>query len=77
MEAVGAKDGGDGAGHGGEGVADVDAFVDVELVENSEQVISIALESGVAIEVEVVGVGCAGTHVVVHDDLILVDQVGE
>lgn len=77
VEAVGAEDGGDGAGHGGEGVADEDAFVDVELVKNSEQVVGVALERGVALEVEVVGVGRAGAHVVVQDDLVPVDQVGD
>lgn len=76
VEAVGAEDGGDGAGHGGEGVADEDAFVDAELVEDGEQVVGEALEGSVAVEVEVVGVGGAGAHVVVDDDLVAVHQVG-
>lgn len=75
VEAVGAEDGGDGSGHGGERMADVDALFDVEVVEDGEQVIGEALEARVAFEVEVVGVGRAGAHVVVHDHPVAVDQV--
>lgn len=75
MEQIWAKDGGDGAGHRGQRVADEDTFLNVEFLQNREQIVGVALESGVAVEIEVVGIGGAGAHVVVEYDSVLIDEV--
>ena len=76
-EEVGTGDSGDGADHGGAGVADEDAWLDVELLENGEEVVGVAFEGGVALEVEVFGVSGSGAHVVVQNDAVVVDKVGD
>ena len=76
-EEIRASDGGNGPDDGGDRVGDEDAGVDVELLEESEDVVGVALEGCLAVEVEVVGVGGAGAHVVEEDDAVVVDKVGD
>jgi hypothetical protein len=56
-------------------VADVDAGADAELLEDGEEVERVALERGVAGEVEVVRVGGAGAHGVEEHDAVVGDEV--
>jgi hypothetical protein len=56
-------------------VADVDAGLDAELLEDGEEVERVALERGVAGEVEVVRVGGAGAHGVEEHDAVVGDEV--
>lgn len=58
-------------------MADEDARPDPKLLQNGEEVVGVALEGGVALEVEVFGVCRSGAHVVVHDDSVVVDEVGD
>ena len=74
-EEVGPGDGGEHADDGRDGVADVDAGGDSELLEDGEEVERVSLERGVAGEVEVVRVGRAGAHGVEEDDAVVGDEV--
>jgi len=56
-------------------VADVDAGLDAELLEDGEEVERVALERGVAGEVEVVRVGGPGAHGVEEHDAVVGDEV--
>jgi hypothetical protein len=56
-------------------VADVDAALDGELLEDGEEVERVALERGVAREVEVVRVGGSGAHGVEEHDAVVGDEV--
>jgi hypothetical protein len=74
-EEVGPGDGGERADDGGDGVADVDAGLDAELLEDGEEVERVALERGVAGEVEVVRVGGPRAHGVEEHDAVVGDEV--
>lgn len=56
-------------------MADVDAGLDAELLEDGEEVERVALERGVAGEVEVVRVGGAGAHGVEEHDTVVGEEV--
>ena len=56
-------------------MADVDAGLDAELLEDGEEVERVALERGVAGEVEVVRVGGPGAHGVEEHDAVVGDEV--
>lgn len=47
----------------------------MELLKDCEEVIGEALEGGVTVKIEVVGVGGAGADVVVQHDTVVVDKV--
>jgi hypothetical protein len=74
-EDFGAFQGGEAADHAGDGVADEDARLDLELVQDGEEVVGVAVEGGVAREVEVLGVGGAGAHVVEENYAVILDEV--
>ena len=50
LEDFGAFNGSQAANHAGDGVADVDAAVNVELVQDGQQVVGVGVERGVAVE---------------------------
>ena len=58
-------------------MADVGAAIDSEGVEDGEQVIDIGVETGVAAEIEVIGVDAAGAHQVVENDAVVGREGGE
>lgn len=68
---MGTANGGEDADHGGDGVADEGAAVDVERIEDGDEVVDEGVESGVAGEIEVVGVDTAGANEVVEDDSVV------
>ncbi|KAM1127709.1 hypothetical protein ACFX2I_037641 [Malus domestica] len=73
----GSGDSSDDADHGGGRMADEDAWLDVELLKNGEKVVGVAIEGGVALEVEVFRVVGSGAHVVVQNDAVVMDKVGD
>lgn len=76
-EEIGAANGGEDSDHGGDGVTDVVAAVDSEGGEDVEEVVGVGVESGVAPEVEVVGVDAAGADEVEEDHAVVAEEIGE
>ncbi|KAM1087069.1 hypothetical protein ACFX2H_012582 [Malus domestica] len=73
----GSGDCSDDADHGGGGMADEDTWLDVELLKNGEKVVGVAFEGRVALEVEIFRVGGSSAHVVIHNDAVVVDKMGD
>lgn len=76
-EEFGPANGGEDPGHGGDGVADVEAAIDVEGVEDGEEVVDEGVEGRVSPEIEVIGVDAAGADEVVEDDAVAGGEVGQ
>ena len=53
----------------------IGAAIDAESVENVKQVVDVSVESGVALEIEVIGVDTAGTDEVVENDSVIGHEV--
>ena len=76
-EEIRAANGGEHSDHGGDGVTDVGTALDGEGVENVEQVVDVGVQSGVAAEIEVIGVDAAGANEVAENDGVSASEVRE
>ena len=56
-------------------MTDEDARLNLELFQNGEHIVGIAFKSGVALKIEVFGIGSSGANVIEEDNSVFVDEM--
>jgi len=58
-------------------VADIEATIDAEGFEYVEEVVDVGVESGVSVEIEIIGIDTAGANKIVENDTVVGGEKGE